>query len=200
MQIKWMKLALACTMGLAVIACGGEEQQAADDHEHGPDTHEHHDGEEHDHTHEEEAHLHEGGHDSAAPLPAAVVGQLTTQYLAVKDALVAGDAEAATAAAKALFVENADGSPTLDHLLLHWQAMAEAGDLEAQRVAFEDVSEHMYLIAKANPGESALYKQYCPMAFDNTGAYWLAAEEEVLNPYFGDAMLRCGKVQETIGG
>ena len=200
MQIKWMKLALACTLGLAVLTCNGAEQQAADAYEHVPYNHQPHDGEAHDHSHDEEAHLHEGGHESAEPLPAEVVGQLTTQYLAVKDALVAGDAGAATAAAKALSVENTSGSASLDHLLLHWQAMAEGDDIEAQRVAFEDVSEHMYLIAKANPGESALYKQYCPMAFDNTGAYWLAAEEEVLNPYFGDAMLRCGKVQETIGG
>lgn len=200
MQIKWMKLALACTLGLAVIACSGEDQQAADDHEHGPDTHEHHEGEDHAHDHDGEAHLHEGGHDNAEPLPAEVMGQLTTQYLAVKDALVAGDATAATKAAQALTVENTTGSAALDHLLVHWKAMAESTDIESQRLAFEDVSEHMYLIAKANPGESTLYKQYCPMAFDNTGAYWLAAEEEVLNPYFGDAMLRCGTVQETIGG
>jgi Cu(I)/Ag(I) efflux system membrane fusion protein len=34
------------------------------------------------------------------------------------------------------------------------------------------------------------------MAFDDTGAWWLSEEEEILNPYFGDEMLHCGMVQE----
>ena len=36
------------------------------------------------------------------------------------------------------------------------------------------------------------------MAFNDAGATWLSAEDQVLNPYFGDVMLRCGIVQETI--
>ena len=56
----------------------------------------------------------------------------------------------------------------------------------------------MYEVVKANNNETPLYKQYCPMAFNNQGAYWLAAEEEVNNPYFGDLMLHCGSVEEVI--
>jgi Cu(I)/Ag(I) efflux system membrane fusion protein len=36
------------------------------------------------------------------------------------------------------------------------------------------------------------------MANDNEGADWLSKEEQVQNPYFGDQMLTCGTVQETI--
>jgi Cu(I)/Ag(I) efflux system membrane fusion protein len=36
------------------------------------------------------------------------------------------------------------------------------------------------------------------MAFDNKGADWLQADTKVANPYFGDAMLRCGEVRRTI--
>ncbi len=40
-----------------------------------------------------------------------------------------------------------------------------------------------------------MFKTYCPMAFDNQGAWWLQADQTVANPYFGAAMLRCGTVQ-----
>jgi Cu(I)/Ag(I) efflux system membrane fusion protein len=32
------------------------------------------------------------------------------------------------------------------------------------------------------------------MAFDGRGASWLQADEEIQNPYYGAAMLRCGSV------
>jgi Cu(I)/Ag(I) efflux system membrane fusion protein len=37
------------------------------------------------------------------------------------------------------------------------------------------------------------------MAFDNAGATWLQDSEEIANPYFGEMMLGCGEIQETIG-
>ncbi len=43
-----------------------------------------------------------------------------------------------------------------------------------------------------------LYVQHCPMANEGEGGYWLAAEKEVRNPYYGDEMLNCGAVKETI--
>jgi len=45
-----------------------------------------------------------------------------------------------------------------------------------------------------------VYKQYCPMAFDGKGAFWLSSSEEIRNPYYGDKMLKCGRVEETISG
>ena len=44
----------------------------------------------------------------------------------------------------------------------------------------------------------ALYLEYCPMANNNEGAYWLSNEKQIKNPYFGDMMLKCGSVKETI--
>ena len=43
-----------------------------------------------------------------------------------------------------------------------------------------------------------VYHQFCPMADNNNGAYWLSKEEKVINPYFGDAMLTCGEVKQVI--
>jgi len=36
------------------------------------------------------------------------------------------------------------------------------------------------------------------MANNDNGAFWLSSEEQVLNPYFGDMMLKCGMVTDTI--
>jgi Cu(I)/Ag(I) efflux system membrane fusion protein len=36
------------------------------------------------------------------------------------------------------------------------------------------------------------------MADRNNGARWLSKEQKVLNPYFGEAMLKCGSVKEEL--
>ena len=36
------------------------------------------------------------------------------------------------------------------------------------------------------------------MAGNDKGAYWLSKESKIKNPYFGDEMLTCGSVKETI--
>ncbi len=69
-----------------------------------------------------------------------------------------------------------------------------AVDIAAARSAFEKLSISLVGVAK-DVGTGAvepLYLYHCPMAFDNKGAEWLQAEEQVENPYLGSAMLRCG--------
>jgi Cu(I)/Ag(I) efflux system membrane fusion protein len=39
------------------------------------------------------------------------------------------------------------------------------------------------------------YQAYCPMAQSGEGATWLQPQAELLNPYFGSAMLHCGEIQ-----
>ncbi|MCB0280635.1 MAG: DUF3347 domain-containing protein, partial [Calditrichaeota bacterium] len=34
----------------------------------------------------------------------------------------------------------------------------------------------------------------CPMAFNNTGATWLQTDKDLINPYFGAEMFKCGNV------
>jgi Cu(I)/Ag(I) efflux system membrane fusion protein len=43
-----------------------------------------------------------------------------------------------------------------------------------------------------------IYYQFCPMAFDNKGAYWLSETQEIRNPYFGDQMMTCGSTKDVI--
>ncbi|MCU0356648.1 MAG: DUF3347 domain-containing protein [Cyclobacteriaceae bacterium] len=76
--------------------------------------------------------------------------------------------------------------------------IASTEDIEAQRTAFETLSINLYEVAKDGGAGMTVYKQFCPMAFDDKGAFWLSSEKKVMNPYFGASMLRCGKVQEEI--
>jgi Cu(I)/Ag(I) efflux system membrane fusion protein len=61
------------------------------------------------------------------------------------------------------------------------------------------MSENVINCAKDfGPLDMTVYVQHCPMAFENTGGDWLSDSEKILNPYFGDMMLHCGRVTETI--
>ncbi|MFT6829031.1 MAG: hypothetical protein ACJAZV_002327 [Roseivirga sp.] len=118
---------------------------------------------------------------------------LVENYLALKDALVATNPEQAQTAAKAFLEVNNNNA-----LIADLETIAASTDVVVQRQAFEGLSINMYTVVKAGGTETVLYKQFCPMAFSGKGAYWLAAEEEVNNPFYGDRMLHCGSVQETI--
>ncbi|MFT7036414.1 MAG: hypothetical protein ACJA2S_004943, partial [Cyclobacteriaceae bacterium] len=75
----------------------------------------------------------------------------------------------------------------------------DTNDPSKQRDHFNTLSDNVYdLIKSTSANERAIYRQFCPMAMNNKGAYWLSAEKEVNNPYFGDMMLHCGSVKEEL--
>ncbi len=79
------------------------------------------------------------------------------------------------------------------------QHIADTENPDHQRDHFNTLSDNIYQWVKdTETNEQKLYRQYCPMAFDNRGAYWLSAEKEINNPYFGNKMLRCGSVKEEL--
>ena len=51
---------------------------------------------------------------------------------------------------------------------------------------------------KSVPPDGETYLDHCPMANDGKGANWLSREKNIKNPYYGKAMLTCGKVTETL--
>ncbi len=119
-------------------------------------------------------------------------------YLAVKDALVKTDGNQTRHAAREMLDNMGDHkSESTNKIKLQLQKMAGTTDTEMQREHFQPVSDLVYELAKTH-SPITLYRQYCPMAFENEGAYWLSAQKEIRNPYFGDKMLKCGKVTETI--
>ena len=73
-------------------------------------------------------------------------------------------------------------------------------DIEIIRTEFHKVSERFAAIAKhfgSAVGEP-VYVAHCPMAFENAGADWLQSDQDILNPYFGASMLKCGSIEEVI--
>lgn len=125
------------------------------------------------------------------------VGSEVEGYLKIKDALVASNAEEAKEYAVATMeVVDAVAMPEVQQAI---KEIAATSDLEVQRKAFENFSIHLYRELKASDkNEQTLFKQYCPMAFENQGAFWLSAQKEIRNPYFGDRMLKCGRVEEEL--
>lgn len=73
-------------------------------------------------------------------------------------------------------------------------------DIDAARVVFEKVSEQMIGLEKRYMKGHAdtHYLAYCPMAFNNKGAYWIQDKKGIRNPYFGAQMLKCGEIKETL--
>ncbi|SKB36118.1 DUF3347 domain-containing protein [Daejeonella lutea] len=120
-------------------------------------------------------------------------------YLKLKDVLVSSDASGAKAAGKELAaaLSKIDGCENTSALA---NKIAEASDLKTQRMHFTALSSDIVALMKhTDVNSGAMYVQFCPMANEGEGGYWLAAEKEVRNPYYGDEMLNCGSVEETIG-
>ncbi len=71
-------------------------------------------------------------------------------------------------------------------------------DIKEQRSHFRDLSLYLISAIETFGINEKVYSQFCPMANNDKGAYWLSKEEKVQNPYFGDAMLKCGSVKQVI--
>jgi Cu(I)/Ag(I) efflux system membrane fusion protein len=76
---------------------------------------------------------------------------------------------------------------------------AKTSDIQELRNVFSNASRLVINVVKrfGHSEEETLNQAFCPMAFDNKGAYWLQVGEDIRNPYFGKAMYRCGEVKET---
>lgn len=121
-----------------------------------------------------------------------------THYLGIKGALVNSDSKKAMAQAKAL-----SNVLSEDENYKQFKATAElmalTSDIKKQRDFFSTLTdETIKAISQAKIASGEVYKQFCPMAFDGNGGYWLSDSKEIRNPYYGNRMLKCGSVKETI--
>ena len=76
--------------------------------------------------------------------------------------------------------------------------MEAAKNISQQRTQFKELSKAITNAVQMYGIGQPVYNQFCPMANDNHGAYWLSNDKNVLNPYFGSAMLACGSVKQII--
>ncbi len=128
-------------------------------------------------------------------------------YLKMKDAFVASDAGqvsdfAKETSEKLKTISTEDlGTMEKKHLTKSIEmldAITTNDNLENQRTHFVILNENIVPIAMNIEKSKNYYIQKCPMANNNKGAVWLSTEEEIKNPYYGDVMLTCGSVIDSI--
>jgi hypothetical protein len=145
---------------------------------------------------------------SVAQDGSATPSQLLTTYYGIKDALVNGDANTAASQAaefvktiKAIDMKSLPDTgmtafiSSQDKLTKDAAYIAGNNDLRRQREHFATLSANMFTLAKGlKLSSQPIYEAWCPMK----KAYWLSSESTIKNPYFGNQMLTCGKVAETL--
>jgi hypothetical protein len=129
---------------------------------------------------------------------------VTQKYMELEKALVTGDSKTATAKltelSKAIApLEQAKISKeTLKQLKVLQSTIntsLKSNSLESYRIQFSKLSNSLIALSKDNNlWDNNLYVLYCPMK----EASWISTVNEVANPYYGNAMLKCGSVTTTI--
>jgi len=130
-----------------------------------------------------------------------------TSYLEMKDAFVASDTKKVSAYAEEAYkksqsIKTGDlgkmGKSHFSKINEMLKAISENNNLENQREHFVVLNENMVpiVINIENLG-SQIFIQKCPMANNNKGAFWISADEEIRNPYYGEQMMTCGSVIDS---
>lgn len=142
----------------------------------------------------------------------AQLHKVVNQYLSLKDALVEDKAEKAMQSAQSMLanLSKVDMQLLQGEAHMQWMKLAqsmkasleqikETSDIETQRAAFVSLSNKLVSSVKLYGLEKeVIYVQRCPMANNDKGAKWLSNSKEIRNPYFGEAMLKCGEVISEI--
>jgi Cu(I)/Ag(I) efflux system membrane fusion protein len=141
-------------------------------------------------------------------------GQVMDSYYHLKDALVLSNDTLAKASANRIIgladsvnlnELKADSSIVLmakgylDNISAEAKGLIGEKDIEGKRKSFQMISDNMYdLVRTVRYDRETIYHQYCPMAFNDAGAYWLSKTNDIKNPYFGRKMLTCGEVKDSL--
>lgn len=140
------------------------------------------------------------------------LSEVFNKYINLKDAFVADQSADAQKSAESLLnaMVKVDMKLLTDHEAHnHWmaiskevlasaEAISNTADIEKQRNHFKHLSAHLIKGVKLFGVNQKVYEQFCPMAENNTGAFWLSLQEQIKNPYLGQKMLKCGNVESTI--
>jgi hypothetical protein len=139
------------------------------------------------------------------------INKVLNAYIQLKDALVKSDGTNSSSASKTLLTAIQEVKMSVLNTETHTQWMKVVNDLKddaehisetkeitRQREYFMSLSKNLYALLKVSKSETTIYYQFCPMANKGKGANWLSLENKVKNPYYGNQMLTCGKVVETI--
>ena len=133
-------------------------------------------------------------------------------YLKMNDAFVDSNAKNVASEAKEVIkaIKSVDMALLKGDAHMEWMdqleilnktigVISQSDDIEKQRHEYIQFNLAFYESVKMfGLHNVTTYFQYCPMANNDKGAYWLSASEGILNPYFGDVMLTCGETKEII--
>jgi uncharacterized protein YaaQ len=138
----------------------------------------------------------------------AGIAMVLENYMALKDALVATDNDAAKNAGKLTMDAlntfdmsgyTADEQKELKDIIEDAAENAEhisESPMAHQREHFKQLSIDVTDMVAITGTKTTLYQQFCPM-YDK-GSAWLSMSKDIKNPYYGSKMLTCGKVQKEI--
>lgn len=136
------------------------------------------------------------------------VNELAQTYFSIKNALIAEDDNEARTNADSFSTQleaiskitlNAsqekDWKEQKNKLAATSKVIANTSDINKQREQLNELSNALFVVLKGfKANEDDVYFQYCPMK----KAYWLSAEKEIKNPYYGKKMLTCGSIKDTL--
>lgn len=134
------------------------------------------------------------------------------QYIVLKDAFVESDVKKAKQAAQKVqqSLANVDMKLLTGDAHALWMNISgnlnkqiklviSTGKIEEQRLAFSGFSDQFFKAIKTfGLMGKTIYYQFCPMAKNGEGAYWLSENIDIRNPYFGQKMIDCGETRETL--
>ncbi|WP_373056428.1 DUF3347 domain-containing protein [Zunongwangia sp. H14] len=124
-----------------------------------------------------------------------MTGKIWHNYLEIKMALTNADVSQAKKISNSMASSFSEEKSEMKSIA---EKIAETNDIEKQRELFDQFTEKVGPMFEDALSGGTIYKKFCPMAFNNKGAYWYADIAEISNPYFGDKMPNCGSVKKTI--
>lgn len=148
-----------------------------------------------------------------------LASEILQHYYQLKDALVAtgskdvdvaaGKMNESTLLLKKKLDNNKDSADfqiikikgEMDSMMIQLDLILSVKDetCEVKRIYFKSLSNLTYRFLKTVDVKNIqAYHQYCPMALNEQGADWLSASPKIENPYFGQKMLTCGELIDTI--
>lgn len=135
-------------------------------------------------------------------------------YYQLKDAFVNSDSSAADSAAQDMLqkINNLSltelQSDTARYNKAHSALISLPGEIAGllgeksmlgKRREFQMISDISYdLITSTGLKSETVYRDFCPMFNNGNGAYWLSSKKVINNPYYGEEMLGCGEINQTM--
>ena len=142
------------------------------------------------------------------------LGNVVSQYLSLKDKLVNDNSDIQSNVKSlqqslkkvdmSLVMEDAHNvwMEALKSMNKELKLLSKAINIDEQRTIFLTISKSLadatQKLGVKMKDSQPLYLEFCPMANNDKGGYWLSIEKEIKNPYFGSKMLKCGEVKGTI--